>query len=161
MEYSEATDSYEAEFLENILDTAYKYGVPYIIDREKYEAVMKEFKKEVRIKDANVVVFHADYNKDAEEGRGIYSYAFFAWPKNSPDGSEDFYDCSQFWDYDYDYKHKEKFEEFVHAILESVVGVDLPTAMDLCDEKVKELRRTFKELDELDDIIFSEKRTKR
>ena len=157
MEYSEATGSYEAEFLENILDTAYKYGVPYIIDREKYEAVMKEFEKEVRFKDTNVVVFHADYNKDEEEDSGIYSYAFYAWPQNSPEGSEDFYDCSQFWDYEYDHKHKEKFEEFVHAILESVVGVDVPTAMNLCDRKVKELRRAFEELDELDNIIFSER----
>lgn len=148
MIYSEATGSYEAEFLENILDTTYKYGVPYIIDREKYEAVMNEFKKEVRINDANVVVFNADYD--------IYSYAFFAFPKNSPDGSEDFYDCSQFWDYDYDYKHKEKFEEFVHAILESVVGVDVPTAMSLRNEKANELRRTFKERGELDNIILSQ-----
>ena len=76
MIYEPGTGSYESEFLENILDTAYKYGVPYLIDREKYEAVMKEFGKEVRIKDANVVVFHADYNKDEEEeDRGIYSYA--------------------------------------------------------------------------------------
>jgi len=157
MTYDPGTGNYEAEFLENILDTAYKYGVPYIIDREKYEAVMKEFEKEARIKDADVVVFHADYNKDEEEDRGIYSYAFFAWPKNSPEGSEDFYDCSQFWDYDCDYKHKEKFEEFVHAILESVVGVDVPTTMNLRDKKAKELRRAFKELDELDNIIFSAK----
>lgn len=157
MTYDPSTGSYQADFLENILDTAYKYGVPYTIDREKYESVMKEFEKEVRIKDANVVVFHADYNKDEEENRGIYSYAFFAWPKNSPEGSEDFYDCSQFWDYDYNYKHKEKFEEFVHAILESVVGVDVPTVMNLRSEKIKELSLAFKELNELDNIIFSAK----
>lgn len=157
MIYEPGTGSYEAEFLENILDTAYKYGVPYIIDREKYEAVMKKFEKETGIKDANVVVFHADYNKDEEEDRGIYSYAFFAWPKNSPDGSEDFYDCSQFWDYQYDYKHKEKFEEFVHAILESVVGVDVPTAINLRIGKMEEIKRSFKEIDELDNIIFSAK----
>lgn len=135
MTYSSATGSYEADFLENILDTVYKYGVPYIIDREKYEAVMRMFNKEVRIKDANVVVFHADYNKDEEDDRGTYSYTFFAWPENSPEGSEDFYDCSQFWDYEYDYKHKEKFEEFVHAILGSVVGVDKPHLLALIDEK--------------------------
>ena len=135
MTYNPGTDSYQADFLENILGTIYKYGVPYIIDREKYEAVMKEFNKDVRIKDANVVVFHADYNKDEENDRGVYSYVFYAWPKNSPEGSEDFYDCSQFWDYDYDYKHKEKFEEFVRAILGSVVGVDKPRLLALIEEK--------------------------
>ena len=157
MTYNLGTGSYESDFLENMLDTDFRYGVPYKIDREKYEAVMKEFEKEVRIKDANVVVFHADYNKDEEEDRGIYSYTFFVWPKNSPEGSDDFYDCSQFWDYDYDFKHKEKFEEFVHAILESVVGVDVPTAMSLREKKSKELRRTLKEIDELNDIILSAK----
>lgn len=153
MIYEPGTGSYEAEFLENILDTAYKYGVPYIIDREKYEAVMKEFEKEVRIKDANVVVFHADYNKDEEEDRGIYSYAFFAWPKNSPDGSEDFYDCSQFWDYDYNYKHKEKFEEFAHAILSSVVGVDKPHLLALIEEKNAERSKIACEIEVLKQLL--------
>ena len=153
MTYNPGTGSYQADFLENILDTTYKYGVPYIIDREKYEAVMKEFEKEVRIKDANVVVFHADYNKDEEEDRGIYSYTFFAWPKNSPEGSEDFYDCSQFWDYDYNYEHKEKFEEFVHAILESVVGVDKPRLLALIEEKNLERSKIDCEIEVLKQLL--------
>lgn len=153
MTYSEATGSYETEFLENILDTAYKYGVPYLIDREKYEVVMKEFGKEVRIKDADVVVFHADYNKDEEEGRGIYSYAFFAWPKNSPEGSEDFYDCSQFWDHDYDHKHKENFEVFVYAVLSCVVGVDKPRLLALIDEKNAERGKIACEIEVLKQLL--------
>ena len=153
MTYNPGTGSYQADFLEYILDTTYKYGVPYIIDREKYEAVMKEFEKEVRIKDANVVVFHADYNKDEEEDRGIYSYTFFAWPKNSPEGSEDFYDCSQFWDYDYNYEHKEKFEEFVHAILESVVGVDKPRLLALIEEKNLERSKIDCEIEVLKQLL--------
>ena len=153
MTYSSATGSYEADFLESILGTIYKYGVPYIIDKEKYEAVMRGFNKEVRIKDANVVVFHADYNKDEEDDRGIYSYAFFAWPKNSPEGSEDFYDCSQFWDYDYDYKHKEKFEEFVHAILGSVVGVDKPRLLTLIEEKNAERSKIYCEIEVLKQLL--------
>ena len=153
MTYNPGTDSYQADFLENILDTAYKYGVPYIIDREKYEAIMKKFKKEVRIKDANVVVFHADYNKDEEDERGIYSYAFYAWPKNSPEGSEDFYDCSQFWDYEYDYKHKERFEEFVRAILGSVVGVDKPRLLALIEEKNLERSKIDCEIEVLKQLL--------
>ena len=154
MIYEPGTGSYESEFLENILDTAYKYGVPYLLDREKYEAVMKEFGKEVRIKDANVVVFHADYNKDEEEeDRGIYSYALFAWPKNGPEGSEDFYDCSQFWDYDYDYKHKEKFEEFVHAILSSVVGVDKLHLLTLIEGKKAERGKIACEIEVLKQLL--------
>ena len=149
MAYSSVTGSYQADFLENILGTVYKYGVPYIIDREKYEAVMRRFNKEVRIKDANVVVFHSDYNKTEDD----YSYAFFAWPKNSPEGSEDFYDCSQFWDYDYDYKHKEKFEEFVHAILGSVVGVDKQRLLALIEEKNAERCKIDCEIEVLKQLL--------
>lgn len=137
MTYSSATGSYQADFLENILNTDYKYGVPYKIDRDKYESVMKAFSKEIRVKDADVVVFHADYNADEDNPeRGVYSYAFFAWPQNSPKGSDDFYDCSQFWDYEYDYKHKEKFDKFVLEVLKSVTGVD----QECLKNKIKELR---------------------
>lgn len=154
MTYSEGTGSYEADFLENILDTEYKYGIPYKINREKYEAVMKEFEKEVRIKDANVVVFHADYNKeDDEPERGIYSFAFFAWPQNSPEGSEDFYDCSLFWDYKYDYKHKEKFEEFVHAILGSVIGIDNQHLLSLINERTIERDKITREIKTLESYL--------
>ena len=154
MTYSEGTGRYEADFLENILDTEYKYGIPYKINREKYEAVMKEFEKEVRIKDANVVVFHADYNKeDDEPERGIYSFAFFAWPQNSPEGSEDFYDCSQFWDYNYDYKHKEKFEEFVHAILGSVIGIDNQHLLSLINERTMERDKITREIKTLESYL--------
>ena len=75
MIYSESTDSYQSEFLEPILDTNFKYGVPYKIDREIYENAFKKFNKDIRIKDADVVVFHADYNKDEDdEERGVTNY---------------------------------------------------------------------------------------
>lgn len=151
MTYSEATGSYQSDFLENILDTNFRYGIPYKIDREKYKAVMKEFEKEVRIKDANVVVF--TYNEDENDSRNIYYYAFFAWPKNSPEGSEDFYDCSQFWDYDYNFKHKEKFEEFVHAILSSVVGVDKQHLLGLIEEKNMERSKIGCEIEVLKQLL--------
>ena len=154
MEYSEATDSYQAEFLENILDTDFLYGVPYKIDREKYETTMKAFNKEVRIKDADVVVFHADYNKDEDEPeRGVSGYAFFAWPQNSPEGGDDFYDCSQFWDWDYDYKHKENFEEFVHEILKSIIGVDKEQLGKLISEEIAERNKMNNNIEILNTLL--------
>ena len=80
MKYNSAIDRCESEFLEPILDTDFKYGVPYKINREIYENAFKKFNKDIRIKDADVVVFHAQYD---EEG-GVYSYTFYTWPKNSP-----------------------------------------------------------------------------
>ena len=157
MTYSSATDSYEADFLEQILDTDFKYGVPYKIDREKYEQVLKDNHQEIRIKDADVVVFHANYNKDEGSDRNIYSYTFYAWNKNSPKNSNDFYDCFQFWDYSYDYKHKEKFEEFVHELLKSVVCVDNEYLGKLIKELAKkrtEINKNIAELIELCGNIF-------
>ena len=154
MTYSPATGSYQADFLEGILNTNYKYGVPYKIDREKYESAMKAFNKEIRIKDADVVIFHADYNKDENNDRNIYSYAFYAWPKNSPKGSNDFYDCSQFWDYEYDYKHKEKFEEFVFEVLKSIVGVDQEYLKNKIKEQEEECEIITKNIEILTNLLF-------
>ena len=144
MTYSNATDSYEAELLENILDTDFRYGIPYKIDREKYEMVMKTFNKEIRIKNADVVVFHADYTESGGHGwctddkSNEFNYTFYAWPKNSPEGSDDFYDCSLFWDFDYDYKQKETFDRFVHAILETVIEVDYEYLTELKNDLIRE-----------------------
>ena len=155
MTYSDGTGSYEADFLENILDTDYLYGVPYKIDREKYESVIKEFHKDMRIKDADVVVFHAQCNKDKEDpGRGTYSYTLYAWPKNSPKNSDDFYDCFQFWDDFYDYKHKEKFEEFVHELLKSVACVDQKYLKKKIKELKKERETISKNIENLSNFLF-------
>ena len=118
MKYNSATDRYESEFLEPILDTDFKYGAPYKINREIYENAFKKFNKDIRIKDADVVVFRAHYDEYYD------SYTFYTWPKNSPEESEDFYDCAQFYGCDYGNKCKETFEDFVHAVLESVISPD-------------------------------------
>ena len=150
MEYRVETDSYQSCFLEPILDTNFKYGIPYKIDREIYENAFKKFNKDIRIKDADVVVFHADCNKDEDdEKRGIYSYTFYAWPE----GSEDFYDCSQFYDWDYDNKHKETFEDFVHAVLESVIEVDKECTKKLIAELQQEVDTKMKNIDELKNLL--------
>lgn len=154
MEYRVETDSYQSYFLEPILDTNFKYGVPYKIDREIYENTLKKFNKEIRVKDADVVVFHADYNKDDDDKeRGIYSYTFYAWPENSPEGSEDFYDCSPFYDWDYDNKHKETFEDFVHAVLESVIEVDEECTKKLITELQQEVNTKMKNIELLKNLL--------
>lgn len=153
MTYSSGTGCYESDFLENILDTDFRYGIPYKVDRKKYEAVMRTFNKEIRVKDADVLVFHANYNKDDDEPeRGIYTYAFFAWPENSPEGSDDFYDCSQFWDSKYDDKHKEAFESFVHSILETVIAPDEEYMNKLKSEMQDNKKEIEKQIGIIDNI---------
>ena len=144
MKYNSATDSYESEFLEPILDTNFKYGVPYKIDREIYENAFKKFNKNSRIKDADVVVFHAKYDEDYD------SYTFFAFPKNSPED----YDCAQF--YDYDDKHKESFENFTHfvdAVLESVISADKQYGEKLIAELQQEIDTKMKDIELLKNLL--------
>ena len=147
MEYNSATDGYESEFLEPILDTDFKYGVPYKINREIYENAFKKFNKDIRIKDADVVVFRAHYDEYYD------SYTFYTWPKNSPEESEDFYDCAQFYGCDYGNKCKETFEDFVHAVLESVIEVDQVHCKNLINRLQEEVDTKMKNIELLKNLI--------
>ena len=148
MKYNSATDRHESEFLESILDTNFKYGVPYKINREIYENAFKQFNKNSSIKHAikhaDVVVFHAHYDED------YGSYTFFAFPKNSPED----YDCAQF--YDYDDKHKESFENFTHfvdAVLESVISADKQYGEKLIAELQQEIDTKMKDIELLKNLL--------
>ena len=148
MKYNSATDRHESEFLEPILDTNFKYGVPYKINREIYENAFKQFNKNSSIKHAikhaDVVVFHAHYDED------YGSYTFFAFPKNSPED----YDCAQF--YDYDDKHKESFENFTHfvdAVLESVISADKQYGEKLIAELKQEIDAKMKDIELLKNLL--------
>ena len=148
MKYNSATDRHESEFLESILDTNVKYGVPYKINREIYENAFKQFNKNSSIKHAikyaDVVVFHAHYDED------YGSYTFFAFPKNSPED----YDCAQF--YDYDDKHKESFENFTHfvdAVLESVISADKQYGEKLIAELQQEIDTKMKDIELLKNLL--------
>ena len=148
MKYNSATDRHESEFLEPILDTNFKYGVPYKINREIYENAFKKFNKNSSIKHAikhaDVVVFHAHYDEDYS------SYTFFAFPKNSPED----YDCAQF--YDYDDKHKESFENFTHfvdAVLESVISADKQYGEKLIAELKQEIDTKMKDIELLKNLL--------
>lgn len=153
MKYNSATDRYENEFLEPILDTNFKYGAPYKINREVYENAFKKFNKDIRIKDADVVVFHVGYTYYSDKEGGVYSYTFYTWPKNSPEESEDFYDCAQFYGCDYGNKCKETFEDFVHAVLESVIEVDKAHCKNLINRFQEEVDTKMKNIELLKNII--------
>lgn len=151
MEYSSATDSYEAEFLENILDTKFSYGVPYKIDKEKYNKVLEKYNEKSRFKEADVVKFHFDYSikKDDDNNDKIYLYAFFIFPKNSPEGSDDMYDCILFDDYKYDEKHKEACENFIHSLVQTIITVDHDAMDKLISEKKAEKTKLSYEIEKL------------
>lgn len=74
-------------------------------------------------------------------------------PDQKPEGSEDFYDCSQFYDWDYNNKHKETFEDFVHAVLESVIEVDEECTKKLIAELQQDVDTKMNNIDELKNLL--------
>ena len=157
MEYFEGTGSYEAEFLEQILDTRFRYGVPYKIDKKKWDEILEKYGEKTRFNDADVVKFHSDYSlSDYRDGK-LYSYAFFAWPQNSPEGSDDFYECILFSDYKYNDKHKEAYENFIHEIVKCIICVDQYSLEKLIAEKKEEQKRITCEIAELRTLQHTEK----
>lgn len=150
MTYSNATGSYQNDFLEPILDTEYKYDVPYKVDKDKYGEVLKKHNNVQLIKDADVLTFRCDCYGDDEDG---YSWVFFAWPENSPEGSKDHYECVQFLRLNYK-DTKGNFDAFVRDILECVIGPDKEHIKNLIDELAGEIEEKQKNIATLSDIIL-------
>lgn len=117
MKYDAATNSYQNEYMEDILDTGLKYNIPYVIDMEKYQQVLTEYSETNSFKNTDTVIFHADYSVDDDNIPWLY--AFYVFPSNQPTESDNTYDCIMF-----DSHRKEqiesKFDEFVHKIAECV-----------------------------------------
>ena len=138
MTYYEETGSYQNDPFESILDTGFRYDVPYRIDRKKYEDLLRSYDTNARIVDADVVMFRAEYYEHSDDER---NYAFFAWPENSPEGSHDFYDCILF-DYKYDDPCAE-FEKFVHGMMECIIEPDAE-CVNAKIEKMRDMIKVFK-----------------
>lgn len=152
MYYNEGTGCYCNDYLEQILDTPFRFQVPYNIDKEKYNAVLDKYGEKTRVPDATVLEFsmHNDKDEDDELNSG---YAFFAFPKNSPEDSNDFYECVQFRAYKYEGKQKEAFETFLREILACVTG---PSYKHILQDKAEIYNNINKEKEQiaiLDKII--------
>ena len=155
MTYSCATGSYQNDFLEKILDTDFRFDVSYKIDRKKYEEVVKKYNFELRIKDADVVTFRCDFDREDNEDKNspIESKTFYTWNENSPEGSDDFYDCFQFMDWCSEEEHHiEHFEDFVHELLRSIISPDQIYNMKLeveLKEKRKQLNKDIRTISKI------------
>ena len=161
MTYSDATGSYQNDFLEQIPNSELRFDVPYKIDREKYEKVLKEHNQELRIFDADVVSFRADfYEHDSWGGKTSKHFTLFAWPENSPEGSKDFYDCFQFLDYKYENEEEQlkAYNEFVHAVLECVIDPDKEQVKKAIDRLNKEKETLENNINELQTILYGQRK---
>lgn len=156
MYYNPGTGSYCNDFMEHIADTELRTDVPYKIDKQKYDEILRKYNESTRFHDSDVVTFSMDYSfhdsSEGEDGETPYMYAFFAFPEK-PEGSKDFYDCILFHDYDYDNKHKEAYENFVRELMTSVIGVDIPTATKEKEKLAAELKKKLDDFSEFEAII--------
>lgn len=118
MYYEEAIGSYCNDFLEPILDTQFRYDIPYRVDKEKYNEVLKKYNCTSRFKDADVVTF--SFNLNTEDRYNVL--AFFVHPQNSPNGSEDFYDCIQFDSFFEDVSRPyDTHQDFIRDLLQCII----------------------------------------
>lgn len=156
MYYNPGTGSYCNDFMEHIADTELRTDVPYKLDKEKYDEILRKYNESTRFHDSDIVTFSMDYSfrgsSDGEDGETPYMYGFFIFPEHV-DGSDDFYDCILFRDYYYDNKHKEAYENFIKELTACIIGVDIPTAMVKKQELSAELKKKLDELVEFETII--------
>lgn len=154
MQYNDGTGDYINDFMESILDTDFRYGVPYKISREKYRTILQKYGERQRIVDADVVTFSTSLyysgHRDASLEDLADHYTFFAWPENSPKGSKDFYECIQFLCGE---DRKEKYESFIHDIISCIIGIDAEYLEKIKSQKQKEISDISAEVSKIDDIL--------
>ena len=152
MIYEEALNSYLTEFLENILNTDYKYGITYKIDKEKYNDIYsKQQNHKSSILEGDVVSFAM--TSFLGEDNKIHGYTFIVWPENSDSNNPDIF---RFFDDDYNNDIdacKSYFEEFVRDILGTIICIDKDCLKKLIDDRYKEHERIKKEIDKLQYIL--------
>jgi len=118
MKYEEETGDYESVFMEQIYNDSQDiiFGdIPYKVDRGVYEEVFCKYHEAVRIVDADVVRFHTSMFTVGDGDEECWT--FFVWPENSPQESEDFYECVFF-------DGKKEYVKFLSEFKRCILGVD-------------------------------------
>ena len=138
MHYEPGTGSFQNDYLDEIFNTGYLFDVPYKINREKYEAIAKKWGMNIEIKDADVVMFHCDYDyEDSDNANSeLYRKVLFVWPENSPEGSKDWHECFYFGKYE-DHNVTE-FEDFVREMVTCIIEADKELCLKFINERIKE-----------------------
>jgi hypothetical protein len=148
MYYDESTDSYVNENFEEMPGTGLMFGVPYLIDRDKYKSVLEKRHFHMRIKDADVVTFSMSSSE--------IGYVLFAFPKNSPEGSDDFYECFSFYNDDFETQDQrnEEFQKFMDEMADCVVGPSQTHCHDLKNELMRNIRENLEFISIIDEILY-------
>lgn len=148
MYYNESTDSYVNKDFEGMPGTGLIFGVPYIIDRDKYKSMLEKHRFRMRIKDADVVTF-------SMSSSGIGD-CLFAFPKNSPEGSNDFYECFSFYNDDFETQDQrsEEFQKFMGEMAGCVAGPSPTHCQELKNELMGNIREILESISAIDEILY-------
>ena len=151
MYYNESTDSYISENFDEIPGTGLMFGVPYIIDRDKYKSVLEKRHFNMRIKDADVVTFSM-YSSEIGD-------ILFAFPKNSPEGSNDFYECFSFYNNDFETQDQrnEEFQKFMGEMSGCIAGPSPTHCHELKNELMRNIRESLEFISAIDEILYENK----
>lgn len=145
MEYNDATGDYQEDFLSKILNTEFLIGVPYKIDREKYNNVCGKWKSKSRFKTTDTVVCEISFT-EADDLYCFSHFDFFLFPRNRKEESDDFYDCFQF-------DNENEFKNCLRDVLDCFLGIDREELKKMIRGKLKEMKKNIEEIHILNNLI--------
>ena len=152
MYYDEVTGDFHNEDFEQILDTEFRFDIPYLINKEKYENTLRKYNINPRVKDADIVVFNSTCTKDDDSNEKTYT--FFAFPRNSPEGSDDFYECIQFGDW---FEEKGRpysmHNQFITELISCISGPSQMYCYELKKSIMKDIKQDLEHIELIDNII--------
>lgn len=151
MHYDSGIGCYTNTYLERILDTQFYYGVPYHIDKDKYNDIILNYVGASNFDDI-VVTFSVQIEKD-EEDNDNSAYVFFIHPENDLDEDNYQYDCISFYSTDYDGAQRLCFTEFVISILNCVIEPSIQDIQKAKGSIINNINKELKYIKKLDKII--------
>jgi len=153
--YEDAVDDFEVHYprFGAIFDTKYRWEVPYLIDVEKYKAVVN-----TELSDEQLRSLRLSAHFWGMHCNQVLNFTFYSW--SSQDDEDDTcnqYDCLQYGEYNgAGRKSYEEFKAKVMAVTDCIIGVDT----EALDEIVELHLFQIKHLEAENDLIEQIKKEK-
>ena len=136
MKYNSGMGSFWPDYLEDAINIRYLCGMPYKIDKEKYNSIVEAYGFKSEIKGGDVITFYYDFcyyehDNDKSEPR---MKAFHIWVEKDEENCGNNHDCFMFdtWS-----GHSlDKFDDFVRDFVTCIIGPD----KEACEKEIQRLK---------------------